>query len=134
MRSRRAGRYDDNAKVEGGPMSEPQVVGVIVNGTYEIAPESRNAYIAIVRKDIAIARERPGCVYYSFGVDLMDENVFRMAEGWVDRAALEEHMSSEQFHEALRDLSEVKVINRFARIYTVSSVDQIELPDARSSG
>jgi quinol monooxygenase YgiN len=67
---------------------------IIVQGWVRVAPGEidrlRSAALAMAEA----TRQEPGCLEYSFAIDLTDANLIRIAERWSDDAALAAHFAS----------------------------------------
>jgi len=61
-----------------------------------------------VRTDIEITRGKPGCLWYSLAEDVVEDNVFRLSEGWATREDLEAHFVSEPFQRTVAAVSTLK--------------------------
>src|SRR5882757_5685559 len=70
---------------------------VIVIALYDIEAADRDLFLDLVRTDIEITRGKPGCLWYSLAEDIVEDNVFRLSEGWATREDLEAHFVSEPF-------------------------------------
>ncbi|MGD9530689.1 MAG: putative quinol monooxygenase [Pseudonocardia sp.] len=105
-----------------------QQAAIVINGTYEVSDEDRARFVALVRSNLEYTVSVAGNVYYSFATDLLNENLFRMAEAWTSREALDEYMASAEFAQTLAELAEIKSVRRTAVVFSVSGQDGIELP------
>ncbi|KXF56463.1 hypothetical protein AXA44_34550 [Rhodococcus sp. SC4] len=80
-----------------------------------------------------VARLAEGNVYYSFAIDVVDDTVFRMAEAWVDREALETYMRTDGFQQTLIELREITILERVANSFDVRNTQPVELPTSERS-
>ncbi len=102
-------------------MGEIQV-GVVVNGTFEIAPADRQRFLETVRPHLAdTVRNAKGCVYYSMAADISNENLFHLVEGWENQAALDEHLGSERLEAARARISSILMKDYQMSVYTIAS-------------
>ena len=64
---------------------------IIVAGTFDVAPEHRDEFLA-TRHDLQLhSRTEPGCVEYVFSADSIDPGRVRLFELWQDQASLDAH-------------------------------------------
>lgn len=104
--------------------------GLVINGTFRIAAEDRQTFIEILRANIPETLAKPGCIYYSLAVDVLDENLFHLIEGWTDHASLQAHMASASFQATLAEVAaNVRTLARDVRLYTVSAQQSLGPPD-----
>lgn len=105
-------------------MSQRQI-GLIVNGTMEIAAQDRDKFATLVRRNVEQTRGTPGCVAYTFAVDVHNPNVFHNIEAWTDRAALEAHMRSQTMKAAFAELSTLRMVSREVTAFDVSGSSKL---------
>jgi quinol monooxygenase YgiN len=97
--------------------------GIVVSAYYRVHPDDRQVFIDAVKPEMSAAQQIPGCVYYAFAQDLIDQNTFHLTEGWVDRAAYEAHENAETFLSALSTVVEhVRILDRQGVRYDVTEV------------
>ena len=98
----------------------------VVIASYKIHPEDMPRFVDIVRPHLKGTLDEPGCVHYSFSIDLLDENLCHLSEGWVDREAYLFHEKDPAFQLAFTQVMEkVRIVDRQAIIYTVSGEEPI---------
>jgi len=95
-------------------------VRLVVTGTMTVAPEDRERFAALVRRNIAQTRGTPGCIEYTFAIDVNDPNMFHNIEAWSGREALEAHMKSATMQEAFAEVATLRVLTREVTAYEVS--------------
>lgn len=100
-------------------MSQRQT-GLIVNGTMRISPEDTDKFTALVQRNVQQTREAPGCIAYTFAVDVNDPNLFHNIEAWNSRDALEAHMKSEVMKAAFAEASRLRVVSRSVTAFDVT--------------
>lgn len=74
---------------------------------------------------IRATREEVGCLDYSFAVDLIDPDVMRIAERWVDPAALDEHFSIPRVAAFNRTLSNAGITGVSVRAHGASGIQRL---------
>jgi quinol monooxygenase YgiN len=104
---------------------------LIINGTFTVHPEDTDKFAAIVRPHVLRAQADPGCVYYTFAVDVNHENQFHILEGWADKASLTAHNAGDEMKRVLAAVSaSVRLQGRDATVYTISDQAPMPSPDA----
>lgn len=93
---------------------------LLVTGTMTVAPEDRERFAALVRRNIAQTRGAPGCIEYTFAVDVTDPNMFHNIEAWSGREALEAHMKSDVMQAAFAEVATLRVLTRDVTAYEVT--------------
>lgn len=109
-------------------MSDQNTVGLIINGTLELAPGHGERFAAIARQSMRDTEGSPGCCYYAFHPDIDRPDVFHFAEGWTDAAALEAHFRRPHFQAAVRELMKLTFVSRELTTYTVSGAAPTPMP------
>jgi len=66
---------------------------IIVAGTFDVAPEDRDAFLAGRAAQVARSRQEPGCLEYGFSVDPEVPGRVRLFERWESEEALEAHIA-----------------------------------------
>jgi quinol monooxygenase YgiN len=106
-------------------------VGLVINGTFRIHPDDAAAFAEIVRPHVIETAKSPGCRYYTLAIDVNDETVFHILEGWADRDSFDAHNRSPAFQATLRDVgARVRMLARDATLYTIADQAFVPLPDA----
>jgi len=103
---------------------------VIVVALYDIEAADRDFFLDLVRTDIEITRGKPGCLWYSLAEDVVEDNVFRLSEGWATREDLEAHFVSEPFQRTVAAVSTLTLRDRVAYLYNISGAEFTNLPAA----
>ena len=65
---------------------------VIVIGTFQVDPATRDAFIANRVPITNHSRAEEGCVTYAFTADAVDLGVVVLTERWINRPALDAHL------------------------------------------
>ncbi len=90
-------------------------------GFYKLHPTDAEAFRAIAAASVAPTRAKDGCLHYAFAEDVTEPGLFRVAEGWRDRAALDAHLASPDFAETLRQAGELDIMDRQIMTFTASN-------------
>lgn len=70
---------------------------IIVQGTFHLAADQRDDYLAQLTETQRISRSEPGCLEYVFAPDPLADDRVVLSERWTSRADLDAHLA------ALRD-------------------------------
>ncbi|MET1005377.1 MAG: antibiotic biosynthesis monooxygenase family protein [Propionibacteriaceae bacterium] len=62
---------------------------IVVNGSLQVAPEAREAYLDTCREVVSQARVTPGCVDFAISADLLEPGRINILEQWDSRSALD---------------------------------------------
>jgi quinol monooxygenase YgiN len=101
-------------------MPEENTIGVVVNGTMEIASEDRERFVALVQQNVAQTTGKPGCIYYFFASDVTNPNLFHNIEAWTNRDALDAHMKSEMMRTVFTKVKQLQVLSRDVTLFTTT--------------
>lgn len=71
----------------------PNAHMILITGTVVVAPESREAMIALGRDQVIRSRAEEGNVSYSFYEDALQPNTFIFVETWRDQDAVNVHFA-----------------------------------------
>jgi quinol monooxygenase YgiN len=66
---------------------------LVINGTFEIDPDHRDAIVAAAIEVQQASRKEEGCLHYVWSADLEDPNRLHIAEKWVSQEALDHHFT-----------------------------------------
>ncbi len=69
-------------------------MSLIVGGTFRIPAANLEAFKAPMAEMLAASRAEPGCVEYSYAMDVAEPGLVRVFEVWRARADLEAHFKS----------------------------------------
>lgn len=69
---------------------------VIVGGTFEVDPESREAFIEGRQASMTTSRAEPGCLEYVLGADPVDPGRVVLFERWASQEHLDAHIAALQ--------------------------------------
>ena len=67
---------------------------VIVEGSFELEPDDRDAFIASRLAMMRVSRAEPGCIEYTFSADPLDPGRVVLFERWESQAALDANVES----------------------------------------
>jgi quinol monooxygenase YgiN len=102
-----------------------ETVGLVVNGTMEIAPEDREKFAVLVQHNVAQTQGTPGCIFYGFAANVSNPNLFHNIEAWTNRAALDTHMQSKLMQAAFAEVGTLRVLSRDVTAYTVNGSSKL---------
>lgn len=91
-----------------------------LTGYYRLHFGDAEKFRMIAAASVETTRGKDGCLYYSFAEDVAEPGLFRVAEGWRDRAALDTHLSSPDFADTLRQAGEMRITERQVHTFTAS--------------
>ena len=74
---------------------------------------------SVVAHLVAETRKEEGCISYQLFQDVKDRNVFTFIEEWQSQEALQSHMKSKHFTEAMPKLAQVREKDSEVNIYTL---------------
>ena len=88
---------------------------IVIGGTIRV-PDVEAARPVMARM-IAASRLEPGCIDYSYAIDLLDATLVRVSERWLNRASLSAHASSEHLAEWRSHWPALRISERSLRMY-----------------
>jgi len=88
---------------------------IVIEGTIRV-PDVEAARPVMARM-IAASRAEPGCIDYSYAVDLLDSTLVRVSERWADRASLSAHARTEHLAEWRSQWPRLRIAERSLRMY-----------------
>jgi quinol monooxygenase YgiN len=65
---------------------------LIVEGTIDVDPADREAFLEGRRAAVTATRSEPGCIEYAFSADLIDPGRVRVFERWASAEDLDAHL------------------------------------------
>jgi len=98
---------------------------VIVSGSAAVSPGAVDKARGAMERVIAATRKEAGCLYYSYGVDVMRADTIVILEYWEDWAALEKHSAQPHMAEWVKTLGEVGVLSRDIKACEAGPVRQL---------
>jgi quinol monooxygenase YgiN len=96
-------------------------MSVIVAGTVRVPPESLEAFREHMTNMLAASRAEPGCLEYSYAVDVQDPGLVRVFEVWRDQADLEAHFRTPHMARWREAWPQFGVSDRRITTYSVAS-------------
>jgi quinol monooxygenase YgiN len=90
---------------------------IIVAGTFRVPEDRIEALLPVALATIAGTRAEPGCLAYSYAMDVADRGLWRVYEEWESRAALEAHFRRPHMGPWRSKLAEIGATGRSLRIY-----------------
>jgi quinol monooxygenase YgiN len=98
---------------------------IIVQGTFRVDPETRDAYLAQSVEQMRISRAEKGCREYVIAADPLEADRVVLSERWESRADLDEHVRAlTQRREEAADRGDdpsVAPVSREITVYEVAS-------------
>ncbi len=88
---------------------------IIVSGTAKVEPGALDKVRAVMEATILETRKEEGCIYYSYGVDVIDSDTIVVLEYWENWAALEKHFAQPHMAVWIKTLGEAGVVSRDIR-------------------
>ncbi|HZQ83349.1 MAG TPA: putative quinol monooxygenase [Acidimicrobiales bacterium] len=100
---------------------------VIVQGTFRVAPEDRDAFLAQSVAGMVSSREEQGCIEYVMAADPVEGDRVVLSERWASMADLEEHLRRAAERRGAASgttaaVAAVTVLSREMAIYEVGAV------------
>jgi quinol monooxygenase YgiN len=71
---------------------------IVLTGTIRVPADKLDAARPLMKAVIEATRQEDGCLFYSFGEDVLTPGLIVIAEAWRDEACLSAHLSSPHFH------------------------------------
>lgn len=94
---------------------------IIVSGTATVAPGALAKARGAMERVIAATRTEDGCLYYSYGIDVLNPDTIIILEYWRDGAALQAHFTQPHMAEWMQKLGEIGVLSQDIRAHEVAS-------------
>ncbi len=101
---------------------------LLIHATYRLPPDQAETFRSIAARMAAAARARDGGIFLDVARDIADPALFRLSEGWRDRAALDAHLAGTAFQAALEEVAALTIVASSADLYHVSASDTLALP------
>src|SRR6185312_1162681 len=70
---------------------------IVLTGTVRIPADKLDQARPLMKQVIEATRKEDGCLFYSFGADVLQPGLIVVAEAWRDEAALGVHLNSSHF-------------------------------------
>ena len=70
---------------------------IVLTGTIRIPADRLDAARPLMKAVIEATRAEEGCLFYTFGQDVLDPGLIVVAEAWRDEACLGAHLGSAHF-------------------------------------
>ena len=74
---------------------------------------------------LAASRAEPGCLRYSYAVDVLDEGLVHVVEAWADRDALAAHFQTPHMAEWRAEFAALGISDRDLRLYETDEGEAI---------
>lgn len=99
-----------------------------ISARIEVAPDDIEAYIAAAQKLIEPTHAEPGCLLYSFAVDIQHSNVLWITEQWQEESDLMAHLGAPHTLEFLAICDNLQVTDMNIIKFDVSAAGPLEVP------
>ncbi len=93
---------------------------LVINGTIRVLAPDIPKFIRSTNVCAAETVKEAGCLYYHASRSLTERNLFHLAEGWADEAALDAHLASPHFKLAMREVAAVTLEAVTMKQYSVA--------------
>jgi quinol monooxygenase YgiN len=70
---------------------------IVLTGTVRIPADKLDQARPLMKAVIEATRQEDGCLFYSFGEDVLDPGLIVVAEAWRDEACVGAHLNSPHF-------------------------------------
>ena len=77
---------------------------IFITAKFRVLPEHAQAWPEISRSFTEATRAEPGCLWFDWSRSLDDPNLYVLVEAFRDDRAAGEHVNSQHFRDAQRDL------------------------------
>jgi len=85
---------------------------IIVAGVLEIRSGSLEVLRPHMETMLAASRAEPGCLSYSYAIDLLEPHIVRVHEEWRTADDLERHFASDHLQRWRRALAKIGIVRR----------------------
>ncbi len=99
---------------------------LVVAGYVRIDKDHLPGAVLAARKMMEETRKEPGCISYSFAMDLLDDSVIRIFEEWDDAQALQAHFQTKHMAEFRKTLAGLNLQEMSMRRYEVTGVGPLQ--------
>jgi quinol monooxygenase YgiN len=94
---------------------------LIIAGTLRVPPEKLAAFKPHMEKMLLASRAEPGCITYSYAIDVQDSGLVRVFEAWRDQAAIDAHFKAPHLAEWRASWPKFGVSDRKLSLYEVAA-------------
>ena len=94
---------------------------IVIEGTVRIAPEHLERARPVMQQMIEASRAEPGCIDYSYAVDVLDPGLIRVNERWENRAALDQHFKTAHMSTWRNFFPQLGITDRNLRLYEANA-------------
>jgi quinol monooxygenase YgiN len=94
---------------------------LIIAGTIRVPPEKLAAFKPHMEKMLLASRAEPGCITYSYAIDVQDAGLVRVFEAWRDQAAIDAHFQAPHLAEWRASWPVLGVSDRKLTLYEVAT-------------
>ncbi len=97
---------------------------LIVAGTVRLKTGTLEDVRPHMDKMLAASRAEPGCITYSYALDVQDAELVRVFEEWHSKEDLDLHFQTPHMAEWREALGEIGIVERKIKAYTIDSVEE----------
>jgi quinol monooxygenase YgiN len=94
---------------------------IVLTGTVRIPADKLDQARPLMKAVIEATRQEDGCLFYSFGEDVLDPGLIVIAEAWRDEACLGAHLGSGHFADWREAGAALGVADRKLTVYEAVS-------------
>ena len=94
-------------------------------GTVRIPAGSIDAARPAMERMLTASRNEPGCLRYSYAIDVLDEGLVHVVEAWADRDALAAHFQTPHMAEWRAEFAALGISDRDLRLYETDEGEPI---------
>lgn len=98
---------------------------IVIAAEFRFPVENLAKARAAMAVAIANSRAEDGCLLYAFAEDVLEPGLFRVSETWIDRAALDLHMTQPHFGTWRAAAADLGLSDRKVTIYTASASETL---------
>ena len=107
-------------------LAREEIALIIIHTVLPIRPDGRTDFLAAARVVVQASNAEPGVLEYHLQESVADPNTFTMIERYTDQAALDAHLGSEAFNNAVAVLP--ALVSAMPKLTKYIADDGIELP------
>lgn len=106
-------------------------MAIIIAGTVDVAPETRERTLLEARPLIEAARAEPGCIAYAWTADLSEPGRIHVFEEWASEADLAYHFTAEPYQQMLAHLHGAGIVAAVTQKYRIDHAEPVYDPEGR---
>ncbi len=90
---------------------------IVIEGSLTLSVEPTESISQAMAAMVTATRAEPGCISYSFGIDVIDPRIIRIGERWESREALAMHGTSDHMSDWRAALADVGVAGKALDVF-----------------